>query len=158
MKYIITILLFTSYHVFSQIDSMKANTLYIDSYNIANRILDSINSNNNYPRQHADYYCYYEYDSVIKKYSILINKPTQRYLQNAVLTVYDLPTIRIPVNNLTAGAKTTLENRIINENWNTYIQNNNIWLFHFNKSADDLFTQSQRNYILSIEGELFNFN
>lgn len=149
---------FISLSVFGQIDSMKVNTLYIDLKPRVEQFIDSINALNGYPRQNTNTYIKAIYDSSFSKHTILLNKVTEKYIKHAVFDLVGLPTIKIPILNLTENAKSKLETEIINNNWNTYIKNDNIWLFNFDQSADDTFTQNQRDYILSIGGELFNFN
>lgn len=152
------ILSFISISIFGQIDSMEVNTLYIDLKPRAEQFIDSINSINGYPRQGAITYIDTHYDSVLQKHCLLLNKVTERYIKHAVLDVVNLPTIRLPLSNITSNARTKLEEEIINNNWNTYIKNENIWLFNYSQTADDNFTQNQRDYIISIGGQLWNFN
>ena len=158
MKLTIILLLLISISLSAQIDSMKVNTLYIDLKPRVEQFIDSINVINGYPRQGAETYIQAEYDSILLKHSITLNKVTEKYIKHAVLNAIGLPTIKIPIDSLTVNARIKLESEIISNNWNTYIKNDNIWLFNYNQNADDTFTQNQRDYIVSIGGEIYNFD
>jgi hypothetical protein len=154
----IILLLLISGSLFGQIDSMKVNILYMHSENHMQRTVDSVNLYNGYPRQNTNNYAIYEYDSAVSMYSLILDKPTEKYLKGSILEATELPTVRIPLEALTESAETKLNDEIYTNNWNAYIKNNNVWIFNTNQSADDTFTENQRNYIISIGGELYNFD
>jgi hypothetical protein len=152
------LLLFISCSVFSQLDSIQKNVLYVDYSPRVSIFIDSINDINGYPRQGALTYIDYSYDEVLGKYTLLLNKVTERYLAKVILDAFEFPVIRIPKSVISPAIKTKLENEIINNNWNLYWKNSNLWMFNYSHSADDEFTQNQINWITSNGGAVWNFD
>ena len=156
MKLII-IISFISISVFGQFDSVKKNTLYVDYSIRVEQFISLINDMHGYPRQDAITYIDCRYDSVLCKFAIKLDRVTELYLKTAVLDKRDLPVIRLPLSVITPTIRMKLKNEIIDNNWNTYIKNDNLWLFNFNLDAGDTFTQNQIDFIINNGGQVWNF-
>jgi len=63
----------------------------------------------------------------------------------------------ISISVITPTIRMKLKNEIIDNNWNTYIKNDNLWLFNFNLDAGDTFTQNQIDFIINNGGQVWNF-
>ena len=157
MNKLIIILLFICSLSYSQIDSLDFNELYVKSENHAERINDSIDKWNGYPRGDAERFQDVYYDSIYIGYRLSMNRVSEKYLKVLILDSFEFPTMRVPLSELTTTIKELLWSEIQSEGWYVYLKNSNFWMFNYNTSADDEFSQAQIDWVINHGGALWNF-
>ena len=69
----------------------------------------------------------------------------------------EYPVLRIPLSSLNENIKTRLWDVVVDNNWTPYVKNDNFWMFNYNYSADNEFTQNEINWVISNGGQVWNF-
>lgn len=138
---------------------INPDTMYLDSLSVLSQI-DSIDYKNGYPRQDALHYILYKNDTPLSKYKVKLDRTTEKYFKKYIFDTLQLPVLKISKDSATKYPefKQTLENQIINNNWNTYLKNNNIWMFNLDEDKDTLYSMNNIYKFDSLGGKIWNFN
>ena len=158
-KLLVILFLFLGIKTYAQLDSIRTDTIYFDLQWIYNEI-DSIDSVNAYPRQEALHYIGYHYYDSLDKYKVRLNRVTEKWLKKYIFDTLQLPVVKIPRDSVIKYPvfRDKMENQIINNQWNVYLKNNNIWLFNQDEDKDTLYSM---NNIWEADGygsKIWNFD
>jgi len=151
------ILLFFTFQLSAQIDSMKVDVLYMGSESKTARLQDSIDIYNGYPRQDAFIYMDYIFNSNVNKYAISIDRVTYKHMKRLIIEEYGFPTMKIPMSIISGGIKDKINTELSDNNWNAFKRETYFWMFNFSKTADNKFTQIQIDYLINNGGTIWNF-